>query len=374
VALAPALAIVAGVALVGAEVLAAGPAGAALAQSWPPFALVAGLLLVGWVAAEDQVFAAAGSRIAALPGGPAVLFAGLLSLVAAVTVVLNLDTSVVFLTPLLLHAARSRGLDERPFVYGAVLMSNSASLLLPGSNLTNLLVLADSSLPGHEFAVRMLTPWLAAVAVTWLTLWAVYRHCLRGNGTAGSPRVTLRGHTGVVAIVVAALLVLVVRDPALPVLCVGAGVAAWRIAQRREGARSMLRNVNPAMLAGVFGLAVVIGVAARIWGIPGTLMGAASGWQSVAAGTVASVAMNNLPAAVLLSSHPPAHPLFLLLGLDLGPNLAVTGSLSAILWLQVARRNDAVVSAFTYSKLGLLIAPLSIAAASLGLAAVSSSL
>ena len=72
--------------------------------------------------------------------------------------------------------------------------------------------------------------------------------------------------------------------------------------------------------------------------------------------------MNNLPAAVLLSAKPPTHPDALLLGLNLGPNLAVTGSLSALLWLQAARTVDARASITTYSRLGLLLVPTTLAA------------
>src|SRR6266571_2290793 len=113
----------------------------AAGQAWPPFVLVAGLLLVGGVAGADGLFEAIGARLARAPLGPQALLLTLLGLVAAVTAVLNLDTSVVFLTPVLVHAARRRRLDERPFLYGSVFMANSASVLLPGSNLTNLLVL-----------------------------------------------------------------------------------------------------------------------------------------------------------------------------------------------------------------------------------------
>jgi arsenical pump membrane protein len=107
---------------------------AAAGQVWPPFVLVAGLLLIGTVAAADGLFEAIGTCLARAPLRPRALLVALLGLVAVVTAVLNLDTSVVFLTPVLVHAARRRGLDERPFLYGSVFMSNSASLLLPGSN------------------------------------------------------------------------------------------------------------------------------------------------------------------------------------------------------------------------------------------------
>jgi arsenical pump membrane protein len=75
------------------------------------------------------------------------------------------------------------------------------------------------------------------------------------------------------------------------------------------------------------------------------------------------VLVNNLPAAVLLSAQPAPHPNALLLGLDLGPNLAVTGSLSAVLWLQAARAVGAHASITTYTRLGLILVPLTLAAA-----------
>jgi arsenical pump membrane protein len=81
-----------------------------------------------------------------------------------------------------------------------------------------------------------------------------------------------------------------------------------------------------------------------------------------------AVAINNLPAASLLSAHSLAHPFFLLLGLNLGPNLAITGSLSAILWLRLARENGAEASIWRYSRLGLVIAPLQLAGAAPALA------
>ncbi|MBV8064225.1 MAG: arsenic transporter, partial [Actinobacteria bacterium] len=127
----------------------------AFSQAWPAFALVAGLLLVGATAAREGLFAEAGAVVSRMPGGGMVLLASLLAFTAVVTAVLNLDTAVVFLTPVLLHAARHRRLGEAPFLYGAVFMANSASLLLPGSNLTNLIVLAHDHVSGSTFAGRL---------------------------------------------------------------------------------------------------------------------------------------------------------------------------------------------------------------------------
>ena len=125
-------------------------------QAWPPFVLVTGLLMIGAVVEADGLFAALGTRIERIGGGPIVLLAALLSLDAVVTAVLNLDTAVVFVTPIIVHAARQRDCDERPFLYGALFMANGASLLLPGSNLTNLIVLAHTRLSGAAFALTWL--------------------------------------------------------------------------------------------------------------------------------------------------------------------------------------------------------------------------
>ena len=135
-------------------------------QLWPPFVLVSGLILIGGVAGEEGSFEAVGARVATARIGPRGLLVALLGLVAFVTVILNLDTAVVFLTPVLVHSARRRGLDERPFLYGSVFMANTASLLLPGSNLTNLLVLRGEPITGAGFAVGMLPAWLVACGLT----------------------------------------------------------------------------------------------------------------------------------------------------------------------------------------------------------------
>src|SRR5581483_10812139 len=90
---------------------------AAVRQTWPPFVLVAGLLAIGAVLEADGAFAALGARIERVAGRTGTLLAALLGLDAVVTALLNLDTAVVFLTPIALHAAAWRRCDPRPFLY-----------------------------------------------------------------------------------------------------------------------------------------------------------------------------------------------------------------------------------------------------------------
>jgi arsenical pump membrane protein len=116
-------------------------------------------------------------------------------------------------------------------------------------------------------------------------------------------------------------------------------------------------------LTGLFLVAVALGTLGRHWHGPASLLDSAGRAGTAAIGAVAAVCVNNLPASVLLAPTLPAHPRALLIGLNLGPNLAVTGSLSALLWLRVARSLGATPSIGRYSRLGVVVVPVSIAAA-----------
>jgi len=250
----------------------------------------------------------------------------------------------------LVHAARRRGLDERPFLYGSVFMANAASLLLPGSNLTNLLVLRTEPQSGAAFAVRMLPAWVAACATTAAFLAHAFRPGDGRPDEVESP--PLRLGLGALATVAAGVFVLALPNAALPVLATGLVAVALRRLRPRLDAR-------PLML--LFTLAVGLGTIVRVWNGPADVLASGGTWTAAGVGAVASLLLNNLPAAVLLSSRPAAHPHALLLGLDIGPNLAVTGSLSAVLWLQTSRALGADASVRTYSRLGLVLAPVTLA-------------
>jgi len=336
----------------------AGISGAA-GQVWPAFVLVTGLLLVGVVAEKDGLFAAAGAALARAPGGTRVVYVLSLTLVAGVTAILNLDTSVVFLTPVLLHLARMRGVDETPFLYGTVFMSNAGSLFLPGSNLTNLITLHGEHASGAAFFARMWAAAIVAVAVTIVVLAGTFRRELGLAATQADERASARLGVGIVAVAVSTILVLTLAAPAVPVLVVG--VVAVLV--DRVGRARIHEIVDARVLAGLFVVAVALGALGRRWNGPASLLDHLGRVGTALGGAVAAVCLNNLPAAVLLTPHAPAHPRALLIGLNLGPNLAVTGSLSAYLWLRVARSLGARPSVRTYSSVGGVLVPLSLGAA-----------
>ena len=333
-------------------------------QAWPPFVLVAGLLLIGLVAHAEGLFAAAGSLLERVPGPPVALLAASIGVVSVVTAILNLDTAVVFLTPILVLAARARGLDEAPFLYASVYLANASSLYLPGSNLTNLLVLARDPQPGGTFAARLLAPALAATVATATGVCFVFRRELRAKPRAaeraGGARV---GWPAPVATVAAAGLTLGLAHPALPVLGVGVAAVGLEVARGRLDVRGVVRAVGPAVLGGLFAASVALGALARVWHGPARLLAGAGTAATAAIGALGAVGLNNLPATVLLSARPLPHPRALLIGVNLGPNLAVTGSLAAYLWFRAAGQVGARPSVVAFTRRGFLLAPLAIAAA-----------
>jgi arsenical pump membrane protein len=356
---------------------------AAAGQDWSPFVLVAGLLLIGLVADQDGLFQYAGQQLGRVARRGTLVFAGATVLIAAVTVTLNLDTSVAFLTPVLVYTARSRGEgggDAGPaLLYGCLLLSNAGSLLLPGSNLTNLIVLGHLRLTGGQFAARMWLPWLGALVVTAAVVAVGERRSLRRAGPggaagepaggaadgpvagAGSDR-PVRG-AGLAAVLLATAGVIALPAPAIPVLALGAAAAGLRLAQRRVTAGQALEVLSLPVLIGLFGVAVALGTLGRAWSGPADLMGHLNGWATAGVAALATVVLNNLPAASLLAARAVSHPFSLLVGLNLGPNLCVTGSLAWLLWLRAARGAGARPSLARASVLGLVAVPLSMAVA-----------
>jgi arsenical pump membrane protein len=221
-------------------------------------------------------------------------------------------------------------------------------------------VLAHERLSGAEFARRMLLPWLVVVAITIAFVAAVFR--LRDGDGTPEPLPPLRLGVGATATAIATALILGLHNPALPVLVVGlTAIALERIRP----------HIGVPVLTGLFAFAVVLGTLARRWYGPADLLGHLGAPGAAIVGAIASVLVNNLPAATLLSAQPPEHPLALLIGLNLGPNLLFTGSLSTYLWYQTAQRADAHPSLRLAALLGLGLVPLTISAALIALMPIS---
>jgi len=355
-----------------AAIACAPHARAAASQDWSPFVLVIGLLLVGLVADGDGLFSAAGEWLGRRSPNGIALYIGAALLVLAVTTVLNLDTSVAFLTPILVYTAHSRGGGEDPLLYGCLLLSNAGSLLLPGSNLTNLIVLGHLHLSGGAFLRHMAPAALAAAFVTALVVGAWEHRALRTTAMPVSGTVHPVLGVGLVAVVAVTLLVLVLRSPAVPVAVVGLAAISIRSSSASISSRGALKMLGLPVLVGLFGMAVALGTLGRSWSGPATLLSHLDAWGTAGLAALSSVLVNNLPAASLLAARVPPRPFALLVGLNIGPNLFVTGSLAWFLWLRAARSAGSRPSIAKASRLGVVAVPLSMAAA-LGMLALTGS-
>ena len=366
-------------------------AGATVGRLGSTIGFLAAVLVIAHLADVDGVFRWLGNVMARNSrGNPRRLLLLVFAIASLTTAALSLDATVVLLTPAVLATIQRLRVKPAPHVYATAHLSNTASLVLPVSNLTNLLAFQASGLSFLGFTGLMAGPWLGAIAVEYLVFRRFFRSDLAGapavappteqptaadepqrHGTP-APTTTLV----LLAVILAGFAVgpLVHAEPAL-VAAVGAVVLAVRaIARRQVGLRSVLREANPLFLAFVAALGIVVDAASG-HGLQRALA------QALPAGTglldllllaaiaaVLSNLVNNLPATLVLlaalGATPQAAPvLAVLIGVNIGPNLTYTGSLATLLWRRVLLSHSTSPSLARFTKLGLLTVPAAIVVA-----------
>jgi arsenical pump membrane protein len=209
----------------------------------------------------------------------------------------------------------------------------------------------------------MWAPALAALAVTAFVVAGLEHRALRMTTAALPARERATVGLGLVSIAVVTLLVLALRSPALPVAIVGVVAIGVRVVSGREQIRHVSAVLGIPLLVGLFGVAVALGTLGRVWSGPGTLLSHLDLWGTAGLAAATSVLVNNLPAASLLAARTPSHPFALLIGLNLGPNLFVSGSLAWLLWLRSARAAGARPSIAKAVRFGVVAVPVSMVAA-----------
>ena len=371
-------AVPAAVVAVAAGLVPAHDALAEIRELGPTVGFLAAVLVLAHLSGEHGVFRYAG-RVAARLGraGPARLLTAVFVAAALTTAVLSLDATVVLLTPVVLAAAARIGARPRPHVYATAHLANSASLLLPVSNLTNLLAFTASGLTFLGFTAVMALPWLAVIVVEYLVFRRWFAGDLRDRaagvpGSADEPRPRY-------ALVVLALTLagFAVAQPfgVHPGWVAVAGAAALAV-PRRVPVRVLVREADPAFCAFVLALGVVV-LAVRGHGL-GRLVDALvpAGTGPLALLAVAALAavlanlLNNLPATLVLLPAVESSPgllLAMLIGVNVGPNLTYVGSLATLLWRQILHTRDAAPDAREFLRLGLLTVPLGLGAGVLAL-------
>jgi arsenical pump membrane protein len=369
----------------------------------PVLGFLAAVLVLAQMCDDEGVFALCGSWLAqGSAGRPVRLLAQVFVLASLTTAVLSLDATVVLLTPVVFATAARLATRPKPHVYACTHLANSASLLLPVSNLTNLLAFAASGLTFARFAALMALPWLAVIGLEYLVLRRFFAADLaRPTEPAESPdlahspepaqptqpdRVPERAGVPVFALgVIAATLAGFVATSAFGVnpawaAFAGALVLAVRaLAQRRTTVGGITRAAGLPFLAFVLGLGLVVRavVAAGLGRALAPLIPAGHSLTTllIIAGTAAVLAnlINNLPAVLVLipltvaAGSVPATLLAVLIGVNVGPNLTYTGSLATLLWRRVLHARGARPSLAEFTRLGLLTVPAALVVAVLAL-------
>jgi arsenical pump membrane protein len=375
----------AAVILIAAGAISAGDAGAEVRRLAPVIGFLIAILVLAHLCDDDGLFRACGAWMArSAAGHPRRLLALVFVTAAVITAVLSLDATVVLLTPVVFATAARLDVRARPYVYACTHLANSASLLLPPSNLTNLLAFAASGLAFGRFAALMALPWLAVIGVEYLVFGRFFASDLNAGprrdrdvraGDAGVPVFTVT----VVALTLAGFVVASAAgaSPAWAALAGAAVLAARALARRRTSPLGLLRAADLPFGGFVLGLGIVVaavvgngfGAALRPLLPAGTSLPALLAIAALAA-ALANVC-NNLPAVlVLLPLTAPSGAgavLAVLLGVNIGPNLTYTGSLATLLWRRTLRHHGSAPDLGEFTRLGLATVPAGLVVAVLAL-------
>lgn len=295
-----------------------------------------------------------------------------------ITVFLSNDATAVVLTPAVYAAARAAGARPLPYLFICAFIANAASFVLPISNPANLVVYGSQMPPLLDWLQRFTLPSLAAIGLTYLALRFSQRDALREplrTDIVPQPLAAGARLTGIGILLTAAVLMLASAlhaDLGLPTFIAGLATAALIHLKQRLSPLPVLRHVAWGVLPMVAGLFVLVEGLARSGAIDALaqallrLASDSAGGALWGAGIVAALAsnlINNLPAGLIAGSVgqiadlPAQTAGALLIGVDLGPNLSITGSLATLLWLIAVRREGQHVGALRFLKLGAWVMP-----------------
>jgi arsenical pump membrane protein len=345
------------------------------------------ILVVAETCARAGVFAAAAHRVRRHSRGrPAALFTGTFLLAALVTTVLSLDATVVLVTPVAVAAAVGLHTSPRPVAYACLRMANSASLLLPVSNLTNLLAMPHLDLTFGGFALRMAPVLAAVLVVEYVGLRLLFRGELSGAAVA-PPDVEAPRLEPVPVVVVCLMLVgfAVVSplgvEPAWVSAVAAAVLVGWAARRRLVTWPTVLHAAHPSFALFVLALGVVVaGLAQGFLGdaVARVLPDDSSYGALLLVATVATLAaalLTNLSATLLLlpllSPLGTEAVLAALIGLGVGSGITWTGSLANLLWRRTLVRHGAppaMLSSRVFHRVSLTLTPVAVLAAVTALA------
>lgn len=351
--------------------------GRAVSKGLDVYLFLTGMMLLSEVARREGLFdTVAALAVNKASGNPRRLFLLIYAVGVVVTAFLSNDAAAVVLTPAVFAAAAKAKVAPLPYLFICAFIANAASFILPISNPANLVLYGDHTPPLGRWLASFALPSALSVLGTYAALrWAEGRalgpSC---EGGVERPPLSAGGWTALAGIGLTAAVLLLVsavdRPLGLPTAVMGVLTTAVVVVRTRTSPVPVLRGVSWAVLPLVAGLFVLVegldrtGVIRHLAAVLRAGARASPGGTAWAAGGILAVScnlMNNLPAgliasATLAQAHAPRQVTdALLIGVDLGPNLSITGSLATILWLTAVRREGEDVGFWRFFKTGAVV-------------------
>jgi arsenical pump membrane protein len=347
-----------------------------------------GMMLLCELAREHGVFDWISAIAVRHAGGSCMkLFTLVYAVGTVVTVFMSNDATAVVLTPAILTAVRKAKVQPLPYLFVCAFIANAASFLLPISNPANLVVFHDAMPPLARWLAAFGVPCLLSIATTYFVLRWVYRKELcgrieqevEGSNLDSKGKLVLASATAMIAVLLTASSL--GKDLGLPTCLAALVILVVICVKERSNPLIFAREISWSTLLLVIGLFVMVDAAESAGAMQYTKeallwaqhIGGGMGQVIIGFGVgVGNNFVNNLPLGLIIG-----HTLHVahssssitdavLIGVDLGPNLSITGSLATILWLLALRREKLDVSFWDFLKVGLIAMPLALLAALIG--------
>jgi arsenical pump membrane protein len=343
------------------------------------YLFLVGMMLLSELARREGLFdTLAGWAVRHADGSARRLFALVYGIGVLVTVFMSNDATAVVLTPAVYVVAKKAGARPLPYLFACAFIANAASFVLPISNPANLVVFGARMPTLLEWLRYFGLPSVVAISATFVLLHFSQRDSLRGGVESEEKGVPLTCTAAIVAFGIGATAMVLLaasalgRDLGLPTFICGAIVTAIVLLLGQKSPLPVLRDVAWSVLPLVAGLFILV-EGLNHTGVLPALADAlrhaavdaprATAWGAGIVTALASNLINNLPMGLIAATTSHAaqtsHEITgaILIGVDLGPNLSVTGSLATILWLIALRREGENVGAIRFLKLGILVMP-----------------
>jgi arsenical pump membrane protein len=370
-----AVTVVGALVLLAIGTIGAHQAWAALKELGPTVGFLAALLVLADGCRRDGLFEALGGMMArGSRGRPVGLLALVFGVAAVTTAVLSLDATIVLLTPVVFATTARLRANPKPPMYACSHLANSASLLLPVSNLTNLLAFHASGLSFTRFGALMLLPWAAVLAIEWVVLRRRFADDLHGRLT---DTLADRADDGLppfsLTLVVLALVGFAVSSVVgIAPVWVAVAAALATVIRHRPNPRQVVMAAEPTFLVFVLALGVIVQAASQhgLSTAVDTVLPGGSGFPDLLAIAAISAVLanlvNNLPATLIVlpavAGSGPGALLAMLIGVNVGPNLTYVGSLATLLWRRIVHSHDEETDIGEFTILGVLTVPAALVA------------